>query len=51
MVRADRSGFMNELDWTYIFRQLTPLCEIKEAPEIPTQLENLRGEVAQSEPL
>ncbi|MBK8090838.1 MAG: hypothetical protein IPK32_02255 [Verrucomicrobiaceae bacterium] len=38
-----------KLDWSYIHRQLTPLCEIKEAPEILTQLEKLRQEVAQSE--
>lgn len=39
-----------KLDWAYINRQLTPLCEIKEAPEILTQLEKFRREVAQSEP-
>jgi len=38
-----------QLDWKYIDRQLQPLCEIKEAPEILTQLEKLRREVAQSE--
>lgn len=39
-----------QLDWKYIHRQLQPLCEIKEAPEILTQLEKLRREVAQTEP-
>jgi len=37
------------LDWSYIHRQLQPLCEIKEAPEILTQLEKLRRDVALSE--
>lgn len=39
-----------KLDWRYIHRQLQPLCDLKEAPEIMTQLEKLRGEVAASEP-
>ena len=38
------------LDWKYIRRQLTPLCEIKEAPEILTHLEKLRQEIAATEP-
>jgi predicted nucleotidyltransferase len=33
------------LDWTYIFEQLTPLVELKEAPEILLKLEKLRKEV------
>lgn len=33
------------LDWNYIFEQLTPLVELKEAPEILTKLENLRGKI------
>lgn len=37
------------LDWKYIRRQLTPLCEIKEAPEILTHLEKLRQEVVATE--
>jgi hypothetical protein len=37
------------LDWDYIRDHLTPLCEVKEAPEILTQLENLRREVAATE--
>jgi predicted nucleotidyltransferase len=37
------------LDWRYIHRHLTPLCELKEAPEILTQLETLRQEVAATE--
>ena len=40
-----RQGTSN-LDWPYIQRQLQPLCEIKEAPEIMMQLEKLRREVA-----
>lgn len=39
-----------KLDWSYIRRQLQPLCDLKEAPEIMTQLEGLRKEVAASEP-
>ncbi len=30
------------LDWSYILKQLVPLCEIKESPEIIAKLENLR---------
>lgn len=37
------------LDWPYIRRQLQPLCEVKDAPEIPTRLEMLRREIAESE--
>jgi len=33
-----------KLDWPYIFRQLTPLCEIKEAPEIVQRLEKMRDD-------
>jgi hypothetical protein len=40
-----------KLDWPYIRRQLQPLCEVKEAPEIMTHLEKLRQEVAASEPV
>ncbi|MGI9034520.1 MAG: nucleotidyl transferase AbiEii/AbiGii toxin family protein [Pyrinomonadaceae bacterium] len=32
----------DNLDWNYIFEQLAPLIELKEAPEILTKLENLR---------
>ena len=32
----------SNLDWNYIFEQLTPLVELKEAPEILTKLEFLR---------
>lgn len=39
-----------QLDWPYIQRQLQPLCEVKEAPEILTRLETLRREIADSEP-
>jgi hypothetical protein len=34
------------LDWPYIFRQLTPLCEIKEAPEIVQRLKIMRDDCA-----
>lgn len=44
-----RQGTKN-LDWSYIHRQLQPLCELKDAPEIMTQLEKLHREVAASEP-
>lgn len=43
-----RQGTQN-LDWAYIRRHLQPLCEMKEAPEIMTQLERMRVEVGQSE--
>lgn len=33
------------LDWNYIFEQLTPLVELKEEPEILTKLEKLRKEI------
>ncbi len=32
----------DELDWNYIYEQLTPLVEIKYEPEILTRLQNLR---------
>lgn len=38
-----------KLDWAYIRRELQPLCEAKEAPEILTRLEALRREVADTE--
>lgn len=38
-----------KLDWAYIRRELQPLCEAKEAPEILTRLEALRREVADAE--
>ena len=44
-----RQGTKN-LDWPYIYRHLTVLAELKEEPEITTELEKLRGEVAGSEP-
>lgn len=33
------------LDWDYIFEQLTPLVELKEEPEILTKLENFKKEL------
>ncbi len=33
----------NKLDWDYIFKQLTPLAEAKEAPDILDQLSALRS--------
>jgi hypothetical protein len=38
-----------KLDWDYVRRQLTPLCEVKEQPEIVDRLEALRLEVAGTE--
>lgn len=32
------------LDWEYIFEQLTPIVELKEAPEILTRLETLKNQ-------
>ena len=39
-----RQGSAN-LDWSYIFHHLKPLCEVKEAPHIPTRLRALRTEL------
>lgn len=36
------------LDWAYIRKQLVPLCELKDAPEIPDRLERLREETEKS---
>lgn len=36
---------VSRLDWPYIERQLKPLCEAKEAPEIWLQLDKLRCEL------
>lgn len=33
------------IDWSYIFEQLSPLVELKEEPEILTKLEKLRKEI------
>jgi hypothetical protein len=38
------------LDWNYIEKELRPLCELKEAPEIMERLEALRHTVAATEP-
>ena len=38
-----------KLDWRYIREELTPLCELKEEPEILRRLEALRKEVGASE--
>ena len=35
----------DRLDWDYILRELKPLVELKEAPEILVQLERLRRSV------
>ena len=32
----------NKLDWKMIYAELTPLCELKDAPEILTQLKRLQ---------
>ena len=34
-----------KLDWNYINKELMPLCEAKEQPEIMDRLESLREEV------
>lgn len=39
----------SKLDWPYIHKHLQPLCDVKEAPEIMTQLERLRREVTETE--
>ena len=43
---ADVDGIIrsrsNSLDWDYIDRELQTLCELKEAPEIPERLRDLR---------
>ena len=33
-----------DLDWEYIFEQLTPIVELKEAPEILIRLERLKSQ-------
>ncbi len=43
-----RQGAGN-LDWKYIWEQLTPLAEVKEAPEILAHLELLLSAVRESE--
>jgi hypothetical protein len=37
----------DSLDWDYIERELVPLCEAKEAPEIPGELRQLRQKLRQ----
>ena len=34
----------DDLDWEYIFEQLTPIVELKEAPEILDRLKKLKGQ-------
>jgi len=36
---------IGKLDWNYIYKELMPLCEAKEMPEIIDRLESLRREV------
>jgi predicted nucleotidyltransferase len=38
-----------KLDWNYVRRQLAPLCELKEQPEIMERLDALRREVVGTE--
>lgn len=40
----------SRLDWSYIRKELRPLCELKEAPEIMERLEKLHRTVAATEP-
>ena len=35
----------NKLDWTYIYRQLSPLCELKEDQATLVHLKRLRGDM------
>jgi hypothetical protein len=35
----------SDLEWAYIDRELRPLAELKEAPEIPSELEKRRREL------
>ena len=37
---------VSRLDWNYVFKHLTPLCEIKEEPQIIARLERLRSEIS-----
>ena len=36
----------DNLDWPYIQKQLGPLCELKESPEITEKLKSLRRKLA-----
>ncbi len=36
---------VEKLDWDYVLAELTPLCELKEAPEIVGQLNSIRAEL------
>ncbi|MBP7049709.1 MAG: nucleotidyl transferase AbiEii/AbiGii toxin family protein [Phycisphaerae bacterium] len=38
------------LDWSYVFEQLEPLCQVKEAPEIVDRLHRLAGTDVGQEP-
>ena len=42
-----RQGSAN-LDWTYIKKELAPLCEVKEQPEIIERLESIRKDLAEA---
>ncbi len=44
-----RQGTSN-LDWKYIHKHLIPLCELKEAPDIITRLDQLKRKIAATEP-
>jgi hypothetical protein len=37
------------LNWEQIMDELSPLCELKESPDIPTRLEKLRRKVAEQD--
>lgn len=48
---ADIEGIIikqKDLDWDYINEQLTPLVELKYAPEILTKLESLRNDISKA---
>ncbi|MSU50789.1 MAG: hypothetical protein EXS37_17165 [Opitutus sp.] len=40
----------SSLDWNYIYSHLSPLAELKEAPELVTQLRSLERKWKQKEP-
>lgn len=47
---ADIEGILvrqrGQLDWDHILKELTPLCELKESPEIVAELLRMRDELA-----
>ncbi len=35
-----------KLDWEQVLTELKPLCELKESPDMPNQLERMRSNIA-----